>query len=163
MAKRAFDINQKIAYLTHRKSTKAGAAPLLKTKDPIQLKNEYLPKRKRETADQICHDEMMDMLDCLKRNNGYNEKCSSQISKLLKCESSYKLNQERRLKEAKLSGKTVDGDVEQSIANKLLKKNPTLANQQAWRVKRNLLVRLDSAKIQPYPFEEGGRPYRKPI
>ena len=43
------------------------------------------------TANNTCHVEMMDMLDCLKRNKGCNHKCGEFIASLLTCENKYKV------------------------------------------------------------------------
>jgi len=153
------DINKKIAYLTNPKCRHQNK---LKTKDPIALQNKYFAKkiRKLDGSTKICHDEMMEMLDCLKRNKGCNKKCGEFITTLLSCEKQYKADQEQIALDVKASGKTPDGRVDAKVANHLLSRHPNQHDQQAWNTKRNLLVKLDSVKIQPFPYEDNGREYK---
>jgi len=161
MSGRFVDINKKIAYLTHAKCRHSNK---LKTKDPIALQNKYFAKKAKNsqaaTSNNTCHVEMMDMLDCLKRNKGCNHKCGDFIASLLACEKNYKAEQEKIKVETQASGMTEEGRIDPKVANNLLGKHPNQPSKQGWAEQRNSLVKLDSVKVQPFPYEDDGREYR---
>merc|ERR1739838_13327 len=138
------DLNAKLIYLTHPKSGKKGA--ILNMKDPMVLADKYGKKKRERNADKgVCHVEMQEMLHCLKRNNGMDDKCGQQVASLLKGEKNQ--TEVENLK----SGLGADGEIDPKVATRILKKNAQQPNREAWRIQRNLLTKLPGIKMQRYP------------
>ena len=61
------------------------------------------------------------------------------------------------------SGLGADGEIDPKVATRILKKNAQQPNREAWRIQRNLLTKLPGIKMQRYPQQAGGRPFKKTI
>jgi hypothetical protein len=151
MNRRISNINSTVSYFSNPKT-----GPQLKVKRPLVLRNTVTQKKVEDTT-VACQDELTSLLDCLQMHDHLNAKCAKQLRSLLTCENKYKADLERREKEAKATGKTLDGRIDPRILNTMLKKHPSITNKTGLQRQRNIYNTNAKTRRKPFPYEDDGQ------
>ena len=64
---------------------------------------------------------------------------------------------DKREKEAKATGQTLDGRIDPRILNKMLKEHPSIIDKKAHQRQRNIYNPNAKSRRKPFPFEDNSQ------